>query len=208
MTGTKTTTAANEVVGFWRDAGPERWFARWRRLRRPNAARACSRHTMPPRVASSSTGWTAPTAPWRWCCCSTRSRATCFAQRPCLCDRPLARHYAARAWTLGFDTRSISRCGLLLPAVRAFRSDWPTRSARWNCSRACPRGEAGLASAKRTAGTSSARFGRFPHRNARTGARKHPEEQAYLAGGGFERVPSERRALTRLACWPKRSRAR
>ncbi|HJW45799.1 MAG TPA: DUF924 family protein [Lysobacter sp.] len=186
MSGAKTITAANEVVGFWRDAGPERWFsrdvafdARCRELLDAHhaAARRELEHWMDSADGALALVLLLDQIPRNVFRDSDHAYAT----------DPLARHYAALAVERGFNLA-------VDPALRVFfympfeHSEDLADQERAVALTAAIGGEAGLnyldyAQRHRDV---IRRFGRFPHRNRVLARTSTPEEQAYLdAGGGF-----------------------
>jgi uncharacterized protein (DUF924 family) len=176
---------ASDVVGFWRDAGPERWFAKDNAFDAEIRARFKPAHHQAARgeLAAWAGTWQGslallllldqfPRNLWR-------GSAHAFA------TDPLALSLARAALTAGFDreapfalriffylpfehSESIidqDRCIELCEALDATGSDW----ARW----------------ARLHRDIIARFGRFPHRNPMLGRESTMEEQAFLADGGF-----------------------
>jgi uncharacterized protein (DUF924 family) len=172
-----------DVIAFWREAGPDRWFARDAafdaRFREGfgDAHFAASRREL---------------EHWMDDADGALALVLLLDQFPRNCFRdsghayatdPLARHYAARAVDAGFDAR-------VDPALRVFvympfeHSEDPADQARClELMRAVDPDYMKYAIAHRDV---IARFGRFPHRNRALGRGNTPEEQAWLdAGGGF-----------------------
>jgi hypothetical protein len=148
-----------------------------------NAARASSRRTCSRRGANSSTGWVMPKGRWRWCCCSTRSPRNVFRRSGhAFATDGLARHYATRALTLGFDTQVdvALRAFFYLPFEHS--EAWPTRSARWNCSRDCPATTSAGRNCTTTSSSASAASRTAMRRWTR---RARARNAAFLAEGGF-----------------------
>lgn len=174
---------AAQVVVFWRDAGPDRWFARddafdaeFRR-RFEDAHFAAARRELDA-WAETPEGALAllilldqfPRNAWR-------GTGHAFA------TDPLARRFARDALARGHDqaVEPALRKFLYIPfqhsedpadqdrALALFQGLERAPDDRW---------------AEHHHGV-IARFGRFPHRNAALGRDSTPEEQAFLAGGGF-----------------------
>jgi uncharacterized protein (DUF924 family) len=163
---------AKEVVDFWRDAGPSRWF--------DHAAARREHDDWVERDAESALALLIlldqiPRNVFRG---SAHSYAT----------DPLARHYAQRALELGHD-RSID------PALRSFfylpfehSEDQADQQRSVELHRSLPATADGTDAAQWAVQHQQIieRFGRFPHRNAVLGRVSTVEEQAYLDGGGFK----------------------
>jgi len=172
-----------DIVGFWRDAGYEKWFARNEafdadlRSRFKGAHFAASRREL---------------EAWMDDADGALALLILLDQFPRNCFRksahsyatdPLARHYATRAVESGFDVAAD-------PALRVFfylpfehSEDMADQERSVELTRALDENFMKYAVAHRD---TIARFGRFPHRNRELGRTNTPEEQAYLdAGGGF-----------------------
>jgi uncharacterized protein (DUF924 family) len=172
-----------DIVGFWRDAGYEKWFARddgfdaeFRRRFEP-AHHAAARREL---------------EAWMDDAPGALALMILLDQYPRNCFRrsghayatdPLARHYAARAVEAGFDAA-------VDPSLRVFfylpfehSEDMADQQRSIELMRSADEDFMKYAVAHRD---TIARFGRFPHRNRELGRTNTPEEQAYLdAGGGF-----------------------
>lgn len=174
---------AAEVVAFWRDAGPARWFARDDAFdaefrRRFEAAHFAAARRELDGWAGTPEGALAllilldqfPRNVWR-------GTGHAFA------TDPLARRFAREALAQGHDQA-------LAPALRKFLylpfqhsedpADQDRALALFQALERAPDDRW----AEHHHGV-IARFGRFPHRNAALGRDSTPEEQAFLAGGGF-----------------------
>ena len=175
---------AAEVIAFWRDAGPERWFVRDAafdaqcRARFLDAHLAASRREFEPWTADADGALALvllldqiPRNIFRG---SAHSYAT----------DPLARHYAAGAIDAGFD-RAVD------PALRVFfympfEHSENIADQQRAVALTTALGDADFSRYGILHRDVIARFGRFPHRNAVLGRISTPEEQAWLdAGGGF-----------------------
>lgn len=170
-----------DLVGFWRDAGPGRWFERSDAFDREcgrfgdlhfAAARREHEHWMHTAEGALALVLLLDQIPRNL----FRGSAHAFA------TDPLARHYTSHALGLGFE-RQVEvalRPFFYLPfqhsenlvdqqhAVRLFGGLEPGAD-RW----------------ARHHLQVIERFGRFPHRNAALGRATTPSEQAFLDGGGF-----------------------
>ena len=175
-----------EIVAFWRDAGPARWFAKDDAFDAEIARRFEATHHAAARGELADWAETAegslallilldqfPRNIWR-------GSAHAFA------TDPLARAIAARALAAGHDAQTdpALRSFFYLPFEHSERLEDQDR-----CLALC---EALDAESGGDAGTWArlhrdiiARFGRFPHRNACLGRDSTADELAFLAGGGF-----------------------
>jgi len=174
---------AAQVVEFWRDAGPQKWFARDdafdARFRQQfqdahfAAARRAREHWL-----SSADG--------------ALALMILLDQFPRNCFRDtahsyatdgLARHYAMRAVEEGLDLQ-------LVPKLRAFiylpfeHSEDPQDQER-SVAMFDELGDKEYLQYAELHRDIIRRFGRFPHRNAVLGRMPTPEELDYLAEGGF-----------------------
>ncbi|HZW19458.1 DUF924 family protein [Luteimonas lutimaris] len=172
-----------QVIDFWRDAGPDKWFARDdgfdARFREgfADAHWAAARREL---------------EHWMDTADGALALLLLLDQFPRNCFRrsghayatdPLARHYAARAIDAGLDAQ-------VDPALRVFMympfehsEDMADQRRTLELMRAVDAGYMQYAVAHRDV---IERFGRFPHRNRELGRVNTPEEQDWLdAGGGF-----------------------
>jgi uncharacterized protein (DUF924 family) len=175
---------AREVVGFWRDAGPAKWF-------RGGAAfdAACRERLLVPHMAASRRELDA----WMDHAEGALALLLLLDQTPrnvfrgsahAFATDPLARHFAERALEAGFDQAydPTLRAFFYLPFEHA--EDLAAQEHSVDLFEAM-----GSAEHLRYAldhRDAIAKFGRFPHRNAALGRETTPEEQAWLdAGGGW-----------------------
>ncbi len=172
-----------QVIDFWREAGPDKWFARDEAF----DARF--------RLAFLDAHWAASRGElehWADSADGALALLLLLDQFPRNCFRrsghayatdPLARHYAARAVEAGFDAQ-------VEPALRVFvylpfehSEDMADQQRSVELARGLPEEYLKYAIAHLDV---IARFGRFPHRNRELGRENTPDEQAWLdAGGGF-----------------------
>lgn len=172
-----------DVVGFWRDAGYGKWFARNEAFDADLRGRFEAAHFAASRRELEA---------WMDSAEGALALLILLDQFPRNCFRgsghayatdPLARHYAERAITAGFDQA-------VEPALRVFcylpfehSEDMADQQRSVELARGLDEGFMKYAIAHRDV---IARFGRFPHRNRELGRVSTAEEQAYLeAGGGF-----------------------
>ena len=125
---------ADDILAFWREAGPEKWFKKDAAF--DDEIRTRFLATYEAAAAGQLADWEAtPTARSRCSSCSISSRATCFAaMRAAIAADPLApRGRRARHRARLRPAVCTGRAQLLLSAVRAFRGRSPTRSAASHC---------------------------------------------------------------------------
>lgn len=173
---------ADEIVGFWRDAGPPRWFAasdafdaqcreRFLDAHLSAAARGCDDWTGTPQ--------------------GTLGLLLLLDQMPrniyrgsahAYATDPLARHVARQAVARGDDARIDAelRTFVYLPFVHSEDLADHRRALELYAGL----GDGADKWARHHHGIIE-RFGRFPHRNRLLGRDTTPEEQAYLDAGGF-----------------------
>lgn len=180
-------SSATEIVGFWRDAGPKRWFVHDPDFDRAITARFGAAHGDAARGAL--TDWEKDAAGALALLLLTdqfprnifRGSAHAFA------TDAMAREIADRAIARGFDAASEQslRQFFYLPLQHHEDGASQARAVAIYVKLAVETGDdKGLEYARLHADL-IARFGRFPHRNAVMGRISTPEEIAYLAGGGF-----------------------
>jgi uncharacterized protein (DUF924 family) len=174
---------AADVVAFWRDAGPERWFKKDAAFDDEIRARFLEIHEAA--AAGKLTSWEANAE-------GTLALLILLDQFPrnmfrgdarTFATDPLARSIAAGAIVRGFDGQvgSKMRGFFYLPFEHSeLMADQERGLAFYKAA-----GDAdGLKWAEIHADIIR-RFGRFPHRNTVLGRATTPEEQAFLDGGGF-----------------------
>jgi len=184
MLPSKTMIEAREVVGFWRDAGPAKWF-------RGGAAfdAACRERLLVPHMAASRRELDA----WMDHAEGALALLLLLDQIPrnvfrgsahAFATDPLALHFATRAVDAGLDQEVDAglRPFFYLPFEHAEDLAAQDRSVALFEAMASEehlRYAIDHRDAIRT-------FGRFPHRNAALGRETTPDEQAWLdAGGGW-----------------------
>ena len=176
-----------QVIAFWRDAGPERWF------KADAAFDAALRHRFADLHGEAAAG---RLSAWEENALGAlalvlvtdqfsrnlyRDSALAFA------TDEMARNVAGRALARGFDqvTEPLLRGFFYLPFEHHEDEVSQVRAVTLFERLAEETGEtSGLTWARLHWGL-IARFGRFPHRNAVLGRLSTPEESAYLAEGGF-----------------------
>jgi len=183
MSGTVATPTPGEVVSFWREAGPQRWFEKDASFDAEIRRRFLEAHEAA--AAGKLVAWEADA---QGALALTilldqfprnmfRGDARAFA------SDPLALAAAARAIMHGFDSQvpEEMRGFFYLPFEHSENlADQEHGLALYRAS-----GDAdGLKWAELHADIIR-RFGRFPHRNAALGRVTTPQEQTFLDGGGF-----------------------
>lgn len=181
MTGTIAT--ADEVVAFWRDAGPSKWFAR------DDAFDLRCHGLLDLHFAAARRELD------HWCTGATGALAVVILldQIPrnvfrghahAYATDPLARRIATHAVEAGLDlaVEDALRIFFYLPFEHSESLDDQHRSVALHEERLAAPDAGHWARLHRDI---IERFGRFPHRNAALGRATTPEEQAFLDGGGF-----------------------
>ena len=178
---------AESLLAFWREAGPERWFAK------DDGFDAACRHRFEALHLEASRG---PVAPW------TEAPDTALAfilltdQIPrnlyrrsahAFATDPLALATANLAIARGHDqaTEPVLRPFLYLPFEHSEDPRDQARSVQLFAHHAEQTGDTHSLHWARLHDDIIRRFGRFPHRNDALGRATTPEEQAFLDAGGF-----------------------
>lgn len=173
---------AHEVVAFWRDAGPRRWFAKNQAFDADFKARFETTH----QAAASGA-----LAAWSGHADGALALLVLLDQFPRNAYRGTARMFATDARALGVANEAVVagfdaqvepplRPFFYLPFMHSESLADQARSVVLNA--ALDENTQRFARLHRDI---VARFGRFPHRNAALGRATTPEEQAFLEGGGF-----------------------
>jgi len=172
----------DDVLDFWRQAGPERWFAR------SDAFDADCRRRFAVLWQKAAAG---RLPDWEATPDSALALVLLLDQLPRNMFRgsarmyaadPLAREVAHRAVTRGFDRQvePALRCFFYLPFMHS-----EALADQERCVALCEAaGDAGQLKWARHHHDIVARFGRFPHRNALLGRRSTAEEAEFLARDG------------------------
>lgn len=172
-----------EIVRFWRDAGPKRWFEKDADFDAEIRRRFLAAHEAAANGALR--GWeeNAEGALALLLLTDQFPRNMFRGQARAFAADELARNIAARALLKGFDAQVPSdlRTFFYLPfehsedladqerAIALYRAAGDEDGLKWALLHA----------------DIIRRFGRFPHRNSCLGRATTPEEQAFLDGGGF-----------------------
>lgn len=172
-----------EVVTFWRDAGPKRWFSKDSAFDDDIRQRFLGQHE--DAAAGKLSGWetTAEGALALLILLDQFPRNMFRGQARAFATDPLARAIAAGALVRGFDAQAPDgmRGFFYLPFEHSENLADQERAVAFYKAV----GDAdGLKWAEIHADIIR-RFGRFPHRNAALGRASTPEERAFLDGGGF-----------------------
>ena len=176
--------AASEVVAFWRQAGPGRWFRGGDAFDAECRARLADAHHAAARRELDRWMSTADGALALLLLLDQIPRNIFRGSAHAFATDGLARHFARLALDAGHDAA-------FEPALRAFfylpfeHSESPADQAR-SVALFEALGDANYRDYAVAHRDVIARFGRFPHRNAALGRDSTPDEQAWLAaGGGF-----------------------
>jgi len=172
-----------EVVTFWRDAGPKRWFSKDSAFDDDIRQRFLGQHE--DAAAGKLSGWetTAEGALALLILLDQFPRNMFRGQARAFATDPLARAIAAGALVRGFDAQAPDgmRGFFYLPFEHSENLADQERAVAFYKAV----GDAdGLKWAEIHADIIR-RFGRFPHRNAALGRASTPEERAFIDGGGF-----------------------
>jgi uncharacterized protein (DUF924 family) len=171
-----------EIVKFWREAGPDRWFFKDESFDAEFRGRFLEQHMAAARRQCDQ---------WADSAEGALALMILLDQLPRNCFRgtghmyatdPLARHFARKAIDAGFDMQfdKEMRVFFYLP----FEHSENLEDQRYSVDITRERAEEYLKYAVEHLDIVE-RFGRFPHRNPMLGRDTTPEEQAFLDGGGF-----------------------
>jgi len=175
-----------DVVAFWRDVGPKRWFEKDTALDDEVRRRFLSLHKAA--AAGKLTEWeqSADSALALLILLDQFPRNMFRGEARAFATDPLARAIASRAILNGFDG---AKSGIL-PDMRTFfylpfmhSEDMADQDRSLTFYRV--HGDAESLKYAELHADIVRRFGRFPHRNAILGRVTTPEERAFLDGGGF-----------------------
>jgi len=174
---------SGEIIGFWREAGAQKWFGGGDAFDRACEARFLGLHFAAARRELEHWMDDADGALGLLLLLDQIPRNVFRGNAHGYATDPLARHYATRALEAGFDHQ-------VDPDLRIFfYMPFEHSEALADQERAvalvAPL-DPGYARYAHAHHDVIARFGRFPHRNRALGRISTPDEQAYLdAGGGF-----------------------
>ncbi|MDB5397598.1 MAG: hypothetical protein JWM91_5104 [Rhodospirillales bacterium] len=176
-----------EIIAFWREAGPERWFAIDRDFDAVIRARFERAHLAASAGVDQAWAESAEGALAFLLLTDQFPRNLYRESAHAFATDPLARHMAEQALARGFDmaTEALVRMFFYLPFQHHEDAASQARSVELFTRHSELTGDSeGLRHARHHAET-IARFSRFPHRNVLLGRDSAPEERAYLARGGF-----------------------
>jgi uncharacterized protein (DUF924 family) len=187
MNAKSSISSATDIIAFWRDAGPERWFAHDPDFDRAIAARFADDHRAAARGERAAWEADADGALALVILTDQFPRNLYRGSAHAFATDAMARQVTERAIARGFD-RAFDP-----PLRQFFYLPFQHHEDRTAQARAVTLYEqlvtdGGAAEWLRYAHLHAdliARFGRFPHRNAVMGRVPTAEETAYLAGGGF-----------------------
>jgi uncharacterized protein (DUF924 family) len=174
---------AAEIVGFWREAGPQKWFVKDDAFDRTIHARFLSLHEAAVR---------GDLAAWEDDAAAALALVILFDQFPRNMFRGSARAFASdrlavavaeRAISRGFDqvTEDALRLFFYMPFMHSEALAEQDRCVALFAAL----GDAELSKYAHEHRDVVAKFDRFPHRNGVLGRVNTPAEQAFLDGGGF-----------------------
>jgi uncharacterized protein (DUF924 family) len=173
----------SEVVPFWRQAGPQRWFEKDEAFDLTIRSRFLTLHEAAARVELEVAEESAEGVLALVIVLDQFPRNMFRASAHAFATDPLARAVAGRALARGFDaaTEVALRPFFYLPFMHSESSADQDRCLRLYEALGDPE-LLKYAAAHRDL---ILRFGRFPHRNRVMGRATTPAEQAFLDGGGF-----------------------
>ena len=175
---------SEDIITFWRDAGPDKWFAKDDAFDAGIRERFLDAHHAAARREHEDWMESADGALALILLLDQVPRNVFRDSGHAFATDPLARHYAERAIAAGFD-RAVD------PALRIFVYLPLEHSEALADQERCVQLVAAMGDATYLKYAEAhrdviQRFGRFPHRNRCLGRENTPEEQAWLdAGGGF-----------------------
>jgi uncharacterized protein (DUF924 family) len=176
-------TTPSDVLAFWREAGPDRWYDRDEAF--DTAIRTRFLATYELAAAGELTGWetTANGALALLIVLDQFPRNMFRNDARAYAADPLARAVADRAIARGFDqhVNTGERPFFYLPFEHSEEMADQARCVALHHAL----GDADSLKWAQLHADIIARFGRFPHRNGVLGRKTTPEERAFLDGGGF-----------------------
>ncbi len=172
-----------EIVSFWREAGPERWFEQDDDFDLSIKSRFLATHEAAARGELAAFEESAEGALALVILLDQFSRNMFRGTARAFATDPRARAVADRAITRGFDqvTDKTLRQFFYLPFMHSELLADQDRSVQLYAAL----GDADLSSYALAHRDIIAKFGRFPHRNRLMGRETTPAEQEFLDGGGF-----------------------
>ncbi len=183
MTVSPALASASDIVAFWREAGPKRWFEKDASFDAEIRSRFLATHEAAAAGGLSAWESTAEGALALLILLDQFPRNMFRGQARAFATDHLARAIAAGALVRGFDAKAPEGMRVLYFLPFEHSEDLADQERGIALIKAA--GDAdGLKWAEIHADIIR-RFGRFPHRNAVLGRVTTPEEQAFLDGGGF-----------------------
>jgi uncharacterized protein (DUF924 family) len=175
------------VIGFWRDAGPKKWFAADPAFDRAIQERFATAHMAASRGECAAWEETAQGALALLLLTDQFPRNLYRASAHAFATDAMAREIADRALARGFDAQTDAhlRMFFYLPLEHHEDAGSQARAVALFQALAAETGDTQILDYAKLHAELIARFGRFPHRNAVMGRRPTIEETAYLAQGGF-----------------------
>ncbi len=175
---------SKDIISFWRDAGPKKWFAKDDAFDADIRTRFLDAHHAAARREHEALMENADGALALILLLDQVPRNVFRDSGHAFATDPLARHYAERAIAAGFDhtVDPMLRIFMYLPLEHSESLDDQDRCV----ALVEAMGDAEYLKYAEAHRDVIRRFGRFPHRNRALGRVNTPEEQAWLdAGGGF-----------------------
>ena len=174
---------ARDVVDFWREAGPAKWFARSDAFDAQCGAHFLETHFHAARREHD--GWmdSAEGALALVLLLDQIPRNVFRGSAHAYATDALARHYALRAIDAGFDTRVDQALRVFFYMPLEHTEDLADQRRSLALHRGLPGDDADRWAQLHL--EIIERFGRFPHRNAALGRVTTADEQAFLDAGGF-----------------------
>jgi len=177
----------NDILAFWRAAGPRRWFAKDAEFDAQIRVQFESVHLAASRGEHIDWAQTPEGALGLLILLDQFPRNLFRGSAHAFATDPLARMIAARAIDAGFDQKVPVelRPFFYLPFEHSERLEDQARSVALAEAHKAASGDEGTLKWAILHREIIVRFGRFPYRNAALGRTTTPEEQAFLDEGGF-----------------------
>lgn len=176
-------TLENEVVAFWREAGPKQWFAKNDGFDAEIRQRFEPLHQAAARGELNDWAETAEGALALILLTDQFPRNLYRGSAHAFATDPLARHVAERAIEAGFDKQAPAELRVFFYLPFEHGEDLASQDRALALTEAL--GDKLYTDYAVLHRALIVRFGRFPHRNACMGRVSTAEEEAYLADGGF-----------------------
>ena len=176
-------TLENEIVAFWRDAGPKRWFAKDEAFDAEIRQRFEPLHLAAARGELNDWAETAEGALALVLLTDQFPRNLYRGSAHAFATDPLARRVAERAIEAGFGKQAPPELKVFFYLPFEHAEDMASQDCSLALTEAL--GDKLYTDYAVLHRALIVRFGRFPHRNACLGRESTAEEAAYLADGGF-----------------------